>query len=76
VEPLAGEELVTVKIRVFGREDKVVRVPRGSTIERVIRLLSLNPVEVVAAKNGEVVTEEEEVEDGDFIELYSVVSGG
>ncbi len=68
--------LVRVKVKVFGREEKVLEVPQGSRVLDLLEVLSLNPVEVVAVKNGEVVTEDEEVNDGDEIELYSVVSGG
>ena len=67
---------IKVRARIFGREERILSLPRGSTIEKLLRALSLNPVEVVATKNGEVVTEDEVLEEGDEVELYSVVSGG
>jgi len=69
-------DLIKVKVRIFGREERLLSLPRGSTIEGLLKALSLNPVEVVATRNGEVVTEDEILEEGDEVELYSVVSGG
>jgi sulfur carrier protein len=49
---------------------------RGLTIREILGSLGLLSNEYVVAKNGKIVTEDEEVGDGDEIVLYPVVSGG
>lgn len=68
--------LIKVHVNVFGREQRTVEVKKGSRIIDVLEKLSLNPVEIVVAKNGEVVPEDDFVSDGDKLDFYSVVSGG
>ncbi len=49
--------LIKVHVNVFGREQRTVEVKKGSRIIDVLEKLSLNPVEIVVAKNREVVPE-------------------
>jgi sulfur carrier protein len=48
----------------------------NTTIEDVLRRLGINPVEVIVAKNGRIVSEEETVNAGDELKIIMVVHGG
>ena len=42
----------------------------------ILKILEINPVEVIVARNGRIVTEEEAADDGDEIKIIRVVHGG
>jgi sulfur carrier protein len=48
----------------------------GSRIEDILKQLGINPVEVIVAKNGRIVSEEETAEGGDELKIVRVVHGG
>ena len=48
----------------------------AKTIRQLMEEMSINPETVVVKKNGEIVLEEEPLEEGDEIEFLRVVSGG
>jgi sulfur carrier protein len=48
----------------------------GSRIEDILKQLGINPVEVIVAKNGRIVSEEETAGDGDELKIVRVVHGG
>ena len=48
----------------------------NTTIEDVLRRLGINPVEVIVAKNGRIVSEEETAGAGDELKIVMVVHGG
>jgi len=47
-----------------------------TTVEDVLRRLGINPVEVIVAKNGKIVSEEETVDPEDELKIVMVVHGG
>ncbi len=47
-----------------------------TTVEDVLRRLGINPVEVIVAKNGKIVSEEETVDPRDELKIVMVVHGG
>ena len=51
-------------------------VVEDTTIEDVLRRLGINPVEVIVAKNGKIVSEEETVDSKDELKIVRVVHGG
>lgn len=51
-------------------------LPSGAQIIDLLEQLDRNPETVVVKRNEKVVPEEEELEDGDEIEVIPVVSGG
>jgi sulfur carrier protein len=70
-----------------GQERKKLKIvlPDGSrnemfvestTIEDVLRRLGINPVEVIVAKNGRIVSEEEIAGSKDELKIVRVVHGG
>ena len=48
----------------------------GSRIEDILKQLGINPVEVIVAKNGRIVSEEETAGNGDELKIVRVVHGG
>ena len=48
----------------------------NTAIEDVLKCLGINPVEVIVAKNGRIVSEEETAGAGDELKIIMVVHGG
>jgi len=46
------------------------------SIENILRELGINPVEVIVAKNGKIVSEEETADFSDELKIVRVVHGG
>lgn len=65
-----------IKLRLIGREEREIKVRKGIRIIDLLRRLKINPETVVVRKNKEVCIEEERIEEGDYIEIISVISGG
>ncbi|HOV51445.1 MAG TPA: MoaD/ThiS family protein [Methanothrix sp.] len=47
-----------------------------ASIEEILKELHINPVEVVVAKNGKIVPEEETASSADELKIVRVVHGG
>jgi len=45
-------------------------------IEDILKELKINPVEVIVARNGKVVSELEKISDGDEMKIIRIVHGG
>ncbi len=66
-----------IKVRVLGGREYVIDISsEGLKAKEVLRKLGLKIEEYVITKSGEVITEEDIVNDGDELILYPVVSGG
>jgi len=48
----------------------------GVRIEDILRDLGINPVEVIVAKNGKIVSEEEQANYADELKIVRIVHGG
>ena len=48
----------------------------GQTVRELLSHLNLNPETVIVSRNSEVLTEKEILNENDFIEFISVISGG
>ena len=53
-----------------------VHLDGQATVATLLAKISINPVEVVVSRNGEIVTEDAPVQDKDQIKVFSVISGG
>jgi sulfur carrier protein ThiS len=62
-----------------------IAMPDGSTreieieaalIEDILEMLGINPVEVIVAKNGKIVSEYETAYSGDELKIVRIVHGG
>jgi sulfur carrier protein ThiS len=56
--------------------DQVFEVRDGMTIRHAIQKCGLNLQSVLATRDGELVSEEEFLKEGDVIKLVAVISGG
>ncbi len=56
--------------------DKTYEVPHGITIKQALKQLEIPPEEVIPTQDGELVTEDTHLKDGDVIRLVAVISGG
>lgn len=55
---------------------KEFEVKHGSTLRIALQRLGIQPDTVLASRNGELITDDEIIRDGDVIQLISVISGG
>lgn len=62
-----------VRVILRNREEKLENVLR---VSEVLRRLNLNPETVLVTVEGELVTEDRELKDGDIVTIIDVVSGG
>ncbi len=62
-----------VKLILRGKE---YEVKPGMTLRHSLLKIEVNPVSVLATRQGELITEEEILQEGDVIKLVAVVSGG
>jgi sulfur carrier protein ThiS len=62
-----------VKLILRGKE---YEVKPGMTLRHSLLKIEVNPVSFLATRQGELITEEEILQEGDVIKLVAVVSGG
>ena len=64
---------MTVKLILRNKE---YEVKPGMTLLDSLKLCNIVPESVIATRNGEMITEDEILKDGDTIKLVAVISGG
>ena len=57
-------------------ENEIKEIEFSGTVSELLKKLNINPETVIAAKNDELVPEDEELKDGDEVKLLAVISGG
>lgn len=66
-----------IRVKVLGRGiEKEIEWRKGLTVAEVLRAVGFNTESAIARVNGRVALEEEKVEDGAYVEVIPVVSGG
>ena len=62
----------------FEREDKnsKIELDENSSVKDLLDKLKINPVTVIAARDNELIPENEKLRDNDNIRIMPVVSGG
>ncbi|NJE84813.1 thiamine biosynthesis protein ThiS [Thermococcus sp. CX2] len=66
-----------IKVKVIGRGiEKEIEWRKGMKIADVLREMGFNTESAIAKLNGRVALEDENVKDGDYVEVIPVVSGG
>ena len=66
-----------IRVRVLGRGiEREVEWQKGMTVADVLREIGFNTESAIAKVNGRVALEEERINDGDYVEVIPVVSGG
>lgn len=71
--------MVKICVNVFiDRENKNVKLNIGnySTVADLLKLLKINPVTVIVARNDELLLEDKKLNNNDKIKILSVISGG
>ena len=63
--------MVTIKLR-----EKEYKLPEGLTLLQVYKRLGMEPESYLAVRDGEMITEDRLLKDGDFVKLVPVISGG
>ena len=68
---------ISVSVREIDKQKSIkLRLTPTSNILDLLKELGRSPETVIVRKNGKIVTEEEQLADGDEIEIIPVVSGG
>jgi sulfur carrier protein len=66
-----------IKVRVLGRGiEREIEWEKGMKVADVLRMVGFNTESAIAKLNGRVALEDENVKDGDYVEVIPVVSGG
>ncbi|NJE01700.1 MoaD/ThiS family protein [Thermococcus sp. JdF3] len=66
-----------IRVRVLGRGiETEVEWEKGTKVADVLRRVGFNTESAIAKLNGRVALEDENVKDGDYVEVIPVVSGG
>ncbi|WP_457600325.1 MoaD/ThiS family protein [Hydrogenivirga sp.] len=63
-------------IKVFYRGKEIELPDKRLKAKEVLKRLGLSPLSSLIVKNGEVISEEEYVEEGDNIRVINAISGG
>ena len=66
---------MTVKVILRNREIIIDEI-KDLTVRKVLKKLELLPETYLCVRNGELVTEQELIKDGDIIRIVPVISGG
>ena len=56
--------------------NKKYQVKAGSTLRSALKKLEILPESVICVRNGELITEDNILKEGEVIKLVSVISGG
>jgi sulfur carrier protein ThiS len=56
--------------------DRTYPVPSGTTIRHALEKIGINPDTVLPTRDGELLTDDELIRDGDHVRLIAVISGG
>ncbi len=66
-----------IRVKVMGRGiEKEMEWRKGTKVADVLREIGFNTESAIAKLNGRVALEDENVKDGDYVEVIPVVSGG
>lgn len=55
---------------------QIFEIKDGMTIRKALQKLNIEPDSVLATRNGELLTDDEIIKEGDEIKLIPVISGG
>ncbi|EEB74635.1 MoaD/ThiS family protein [Thermococcus sp. AM4] len=66
-----------IRVKVLGRGiERELEWRKGILVKDVLREVGFNTESAIARVNGKVALEDDPVEDGDYVEVIPVVSGG
>jgi sulfur carrier protein len=71
-----GGRRMKIKVRFEqGNENRIVEFKK-TTVKELLIQLNVNPETVLVARNKEIITSDETLQDDEIIDLLSVISGG
>ncbi len=56
--------------------EKDFEVPAGMTVRDALQRVGIEPESVLATRQGELITDDEHLQEGELIKLVAVISGG
>ncbi|WP_297476864.1 MoaD/ThiS family protein [Thermococcus sp.] len=66
-----------IKVKVLGRSiEREIEWRKGLTVADILREVGFNTESAIARVNGRVALEDDRVNDGDYVDVIPVVSGG
>jgi len=66
-----------IRVKVIGRKiEKKIEWQNGMKVADVLRAVGFNTESAIAKVNGKVALEDDQIKDGDYVEVIPVVSGG
>ena len=66
---------VIVAVRIIFRDNEY-ELDHGITVKKALKQIDITPESVLPTRDGELITEDEVLRDGDIIKLLAVISGG
>ncbi len=73
LQPINEEIVMTVKLILRGKE---YEVKSGTTVRHALEKIGVNSESVLATREGELITDDAILQEGDVIKLVAVISGG
>ena len=70
------QDLMKVRVRVWGRDETELDLPEGSTVEELLGRLGIERETVVVKINDKISPESERLSDGDEVLIIPIVTGG
>ncbi|GBE55771.1 MAG TPA: hypothetical protein ENH28_03985 [Euryarchaeota archaeon] len=69
--------MLIMKIKLlYDRGEKIIEVDKDVKVRDILERAGINTETVIVKKDGNIVTEEEELKTGDIIEAVRIISGG
>ncbi|GCC11580.1 sulfur carrier protein ThiS [archaeon] len=69
--------MLIMKIKLlYDRGEKIIEVDKDAKVREILVRAGINTETVIVKKDGNIITEEEELKTGDVIEAVRIISGG
>jgi sulfur carrier protein ThiS len=79
VMPVVSDEVISVEIvrdDLETEERKELDLEKGTDVKQLLEEQGIERQEVLVSKNGTIVTDNHEIEDGDSLKIMDVIAGG
>jgi len=63
-------------MKVFIEKENKTKEIKAKTVNEILEKLKINPVTVLTVVNDELVTEDKNLNDKDYVKILTVISGG
>lgn len=69
-------KLTVVRDDLEAEKEKELEVEGGADVEDVLEALGVEPQEILVSREGTILTDKHEIEDGDRLKVMDVIAGG